>query len=284
MPAKCANVEEAKREGVRQYFLATPTRIRRVGSKIEMECIRMTLSDKFDAKGRRIPKPVPESEFNIKVDTIISAIGQVPDIPPKFGLGTTDRGTLEVIADTFGTTKKGVFAGGDAVRGPASIIEAIVDGRRAAVLIDKYLGGRGIIDEVLAPPESTKMPQVGLSYYDRVLNPSLSINERLASFAEVELSITKEMAREEATRCLWCDLEPVVMDALKCAECRCCQLACSFAYTGAFNPQKAKISIETPIGTGWEREISFTDECVKCSVCARTCTYEVLSMIKIGGR
>lgn len=284
MPANLADVEEAKREGVKIQFLAAPTKIRTLNGKIQMDCVQMKLSNELDASGRRIPKPIPDSEFTIDIDMVISAIGEVPDISTQFGLAISDKTTLEVTPDTLATTRAGVFAAGDAVRGPASVIEAIADGRQAAISIDKYLDGKGISDEVLAPPEGMKMPQVGLSYYDRALLAQLPIGERLASFAEVEISLTGEMGMEEAARCLWCDLQSIVVDASKCAECRCCQLACSFAYTGAFNPQRAMIVVETPTGMNWQRVISFSDECVKCSVCARACTYDALSTVKIERR
>jgi NADPH-dependent glutamate synthase beta subunit-like oxidoreductase len=116
--------------------------------------------------------------------------------------------TIQVDADTLATAREGVFAGGDAVTGPAIVIEAIAAGRQAAVSIDKYLGGSGIIDEVLAPPEEIEsLPAIEEGEKHRISIPTLTLSERLGSFAEVELGLREEVAIEEAKRCLRCDLE-----------------------------------------------------------------------------
>jgi len=108
------------------------------------------------------------------------------------------------------TSREGVFAGGDVVRGPASVIESIADGRQAAISIDKYLGGSGDIDEVLAPPEEEVAPfnidEVEGEKYRPPMN-MLPLGERIKGFAQVELGLDEEKAIEEAKRCLRCDLE-----------------------------------------------------------------------------
>ncbi|MEE8204539.1 MAG: pyridine nucleotide-disulfide oxidoreductase, partial [Dehalococcoidales bacterium] len=101
----------------------------------------------------------------------------------------------------------GIFAGGDAVTGPASVIEAIAHGRQAAISIDKYLGGKGNIDEVLAPPEGEVVTPEEAAEGRRPETPTLPINERLGNFSQVELGYNEETARKEAKRCLNCDLE-----------------------------------------------------------------------------
>jgi NADPH-dependent glutamate synthase beta subunit-like oxidoreductase len=141
-------------------------------------------------------------------DTVIAAIGQVPEDPEKFGLPLERGNTIQVDDDTLATTREGVFAGGDAVTGPATVIEAIAAGRRAAVSIDKYLGGSGIIDEELASSEEMEtLTELEEGEKHRISIPSLTLSKRLCSFAEVELGLGEEMAIEEAKRCLRCDLE-----------------------------------------------------------------------------
>lgn len=108
---------------------------------------------KPDASGRRRPIPIKDSEFTMDFDTVIAAIGQTPEVPDQFGLPTGGGNTLQVAPDTLATPRDGVFAGGDVVTGPASVIEAIAAGRQAAISIDKYLGGKGIIDETLVEIE-----------------------------------------------------------------------------------------------------------------------------------
>ncbi|TET39083.1 MAG: hydrogenase, partial [Dehalococcoidia bacterium] len=208
MPASQEEVEEALHEGVKIDFLAAPSKIARENGVLKMECIRMRLGA-VDASGRRRPEPIAGSEFTMDVDTVIAAVGQIPEIPAQLGLPITKGGTLEIDPETLATSKVGVFAGGDAVTGPASVIEAIAAGRQVATSIDQYLGGTGAIEERLVPPEEVvALPEVEIAEEKhRPPMPSLPIAERLRGFAEVELGFTKAMAIEEAKRCLMCDLE-----------------------------------------------------------------------------
>jgi NADH-quinone oxidoreductase subunit F len=206
MPASHEEIEEALAEGVRINPLSAPTRITGKDSKLELECLSMRLGQ-MDSSGRRRPEPISGSEFTLTFNTIISAIGQRPDIPSQFGLPTGAGNTLKVDPDTLATDKAGVFAGGDATSGPASVIEAIAAGRQAAISIDKYLGGKGILEEKLAPPEGNIAPLEETEEKRRPEMPLLNLKERLAGFNQVELGYDEEMAIEEAKRCLRCDLE-----------------------------------------------------------------------------
>ena len=206
MPASPEEVEEALAEGVQIYFLAAPSRITSQDSRVELECIRMELGA-IDASGRRRPEPIKGSEFTMGFDTIITAIGQRPEIPRQFNLAIGRGNIIEVDPDTLTTSREGVFAGGDVVSGPASVIEAIAAGRQAAISIDKYLGGSGAIDEVLAPLEEAVAPPEEAEEKRRPQMPTLPLKERLGDFSQVELGYNDEMAIEEAIRCLRCDLE-----------------------------------------------------------------------------
>lgn len=207
MPASEEEIEEALHEGLQIEFLAAPTKVERKDGKVELTCIRMELGT-ADASGRRRPVPIEGSEFSSIFDTVIAAIGQMPEVPEQFGLPLGRGNTFQVDPDTLATTREGVFAGGDAVTGPAIVIEAIAAGRQAAISIDKYLGGSGVIDEALAPPEELEaLPEIEEGEKHRIPIPTLSLSERLGNFAEVELSLEKKMAIEEAGRCLRCDLE-----------------------------------------------------------------------------
>jgi NADH-quinone oxidoreductase subunit F len=206
MPASEEEIEEALHEGVQIQFLTAPVKIEE-DDVLSLECIRMKLGA-VDSSGRQRPEPIEGSEFSLDFDTVIAAIGQMPDVPAQMGVGVDRGNVIRVDPDTLATDREGVFAGGDAVSGPASIIEAIAAGRQAAISIDKYLGGNGIIDEVLAPPEGEMgLPGVEEGERHRIQMPCLSLSERAMSFAEVELGFDKEMAVEEAKRCLRCDLE-----------------------------------------------------------------------------
>jgi len=206
MPASPEEIEEALAEGVQIFYLAAPSRIVSQNGSVEMECTRMELGA-MDASGRRRPEPIKGSEFTMCFDTIIAAIGQRPDIPDQFNLALGRGNVVEVDPDTLATSREGVFAGGDAVSGPASVIEAIAAGRQAAVTIDKYLGGNGDIDETLAPPEGEVAPLEEAEEKRRPQMLTLPVKKRLGDFSQVELGYNDEMAMEEAMRCLRCDLE-----------------------------------------------------------------------------
>jgi len=206
MPASPEEIEEALAEGIQIYYLAAPSRIVSQNGSVELECTRMELGA-MDASGRRRPEPIKGSEFTMGFDTIIAAIGQRPDIPDQFNLALGRGSVVEVDPDTLATSREGVSAGGDAVSGPASVIEAIAAGRQAAIAIDKYLGGSGNIDETLAPPEEEVAPLEEGEEKRRPQMPTLPVGQRLYDFSQVELGYSDEMAIEETMRCLHCDLE-----------------------------------------------------------------------------
>jgi len=206
MPASPEEVDAALEEGVKITFLAAPIKIGKEDSRLRLTCNRMELGEP-DASGRRRPVPIKGSEFSMDFDSVIAAIGQTSDIPSQFDLKLGRGNTIQVDLDTLATDRPGVYAGGDVVIGPASVIEAIAAGRKAAISIDKYLGGSGEIDEVLAP-ERQYNPCVGkdTDFIDRVRAqmPSLDVEQRIRNFAEVELGFDEEAAVREAKRCLQC--------------------------------------------------------------------------------
>ena len=217
MPASAEEIEEALHEGISIVFLAAPSKITERNGVLELECIRMRLGEP-DASGRRRPEPIPGSEFTQECDSVIAAIGQVPEIPSQFGVKIGRGNTLQIDGETLQTSREGVFAAGDAVTGPASVIEAIAAGRQAASSIDRYLGGSGVIDETLVLAEEDRGwlgKDEGFSNKRRIEMPCLAVKQRCGNFAEVELGFTDEMAVEESGRCFRCDLRlqitPVVL-------------------------------------------------------------------------
>jgi NADPH-dependent glutamate synthase beta subunit-like oxidoreductase/NAD-dependent dihydropyrimidine dehydrogenase PreA subunit len=209
MPASPEEVEAALEENIKILFLSSPVKISRVNNHLQLTCNKMELGEP-DESGRRRPVVVKGGDFNLEFDAIIEAIGQVPDIPSQFGLKTTRNNTIEVDPQTLMTSKPGVFAGGDAVLGPASVIEAIQAGRCAASSIDKYLGGTGDISEKLAKRHqyTEKVPACtvdpGFQDRDQAVMPCLPVEKRCGSFVEVELGFDEKTAVAEAMRCLQC--------------------------------------------------------------------------------
>ena len=162
MRAYPEEINEAIREGVNIVFLATPSRICTEDGRLRMECLR-TLPGRKDAGAP--PPPIMGSEFTVDAETVIVAVGQEPEIPCEFSLPLNGK-TIRIAPDSMATAKAGVFAGADCVTGPRSVIEAIAAGRQAAIAIDRYLGGRGVIEERLAPPEEAMTPAA-----DRLSSP-----------------------------------------------------------------------------------------------------------------
>jgi NADH-quinone oxidoreductase subunit F len=212
MPASDEEIEQAEAEGIRFQYLIVPIRFLGDGRVSGIECRRAELSD-YDRSGRRRPVPMEGSEFTLQVDTVISAIGQSPDCTALTGkdgdLKVEPRGNLVADMVTLATSREGIFAGGDVVTGPATVIEAIAAGRRAATAIDEYLGGSGLYDRSAELAELADSPSLNeiLDKETRVIEPLRPAADRAKDFDVVELTLSRESAIEEAMRCLRCDLE-----------------------------------------------------------------------------
>jgi len=217
MPANDEEIEEAEHEKIKILYLIAPLRIlARDGQVIALECQRMELGD-FDASGRRRPVPVKGSEFLLQVDRVIPAIGYIPDLsslPQGDGFKTTRAGTLSVDPITLATHIAGVFAAGDVVIGPSTVVEAMASGYRAAISIDRYLKGQDLYQvrfyRALWRAEVPKMEEAegeGESVKPRGRMPAMETDRRVCTFEEVNLGFDEETAVREAKRCLRCDLE-----------------------------------------------------------------------------
>ena len=210
MPANPSEVEEAIEEGVKIEFLSSPKKVLSKNGTLSLESFRMKLGEP-DASGRRRADIIKGSEFGVDVDTIIVAIGQRPEIPGQFDLRIGPANTIVVDIETLATSKEGVFAAGDVVTGPASVVQAIAVARTAAIAIDKYLGGKGVLPfeevRVNEPTSRHTFLERWQKKDKRVEMPKLSTEKRLQGFDEVELGLSEEMAVAEGQRCWRCDLE-----------------------------------------------------------------------------
>lgn len=209
MPAGKRQIEAAKAEGVSIMPSWGLYRVVNAGGKVSgIELRECTVS--CDEFGRFCPE-FGERRERVPVDQVIMAVGQAPDLsfleardPIKI-----ERGRIVVNPDTMATNATGIYAGGDVIGAGGTVIHAVAAGRKAAKAIDKALGGRGNIDEVLLErdaPDPNLGRDRGFARRGRVAVPEADTAERIASFAEIVLGYSEAQAVAEAERCLQCDL------------------------------------------------------------------------------
>ena len=216
MPADREEIEAAEKEGVHFHFLTDPRRIITEDGHVKgVKLIRMQQGDP-GADGRRKVTPIEGSDFILWTDFVVPAIGQEVDhgfLAPGDGVELDRWGMIKANADTLETDRKGVFAGGDCVTGPATLIEAMAQGERAARSIDDYLtygrvrfhaGDRmsRLLKSMRAMAgEDVEVP---VKHKYRIQVQELDPEVRKQIFAEVEKPITVEEAYQEAERCMRC--------------------------------------------------------------------------------
>lgn len=268
MPAAPAEVKDAGEEGVRFEFLVAPLEY----NNGWLTCIRMSRGD-LDESGRRRPAPIEGSNFSMACDTLIEAVGQSADAA-SLGLEADARGTVKINTGSSGTSRQGVFAAGDAVTGPSSIIQAIARGRLAASSMDTYLGGDGLIAERFAGEpewcEATEAPPGTL----RKLVKMLPVENRLSGFNLVELGYDDKDAVNEANRCLGCDRRDFAVEVsfAFCKECGYCREVCGpgvFTGCDVFNPAGYKPMAAVN-----------TEKCVGCLRCLNVCPDFAITVAK----
>ncbi|GAB4505897.1 MAG: putative selenate reductase subunit YgfK [Anaerolineales bacterium] len=283
MPAEPEEIQDLLDEGNTVLELASPVRIVLEDGRVAaLECVRNELGEP-DADGRRRPVPVPGSEFRLEADSIIVAIGQKPDITFLNGSAVSLRGdgSIGVDPQTGCAGPRRVYAGGDAVRGPAIIIQACADGRRAAEAICTELG---VPFRTLAPrlPELSAEEVLAVkrarARKEAQHKPEMLPVDRRAGFDLVEQSLDEEAARAEAARCLQCS---ALCD--KCVEV--CPNRANYAY--AIAPGRWTLPVlacrdgklvtvrEEVIEIAQARQIVHVDDfCNECGNCATFCVHQ----------
>jgi NADPH-dependent glutamate synthase beta subunit-like oxidoreductase len=212
MPAIRDEVIEAEKEGIHIRYLSSPCRIVCDKDACQgIECVMTELGEP-DGSGRRRPIRIEGTEFVLDADMVISAIGEFPDLSflQNTAIEVTQNDTIKVNPHTLATNIRGVFAGGDAVSGPATVIDAVAAGRKAAIAMDRYLRGEDL-DYKLPIPEAIPFEDLDLTGFKkrkRQKMPCLDPKQRIKSFREVELGLTEISAHIEAERCLQCGMFP----------------------------------------------------------------------------
>ena len=208
MPAHDWEIDEAREEGIFMHPSWGPSRIlddEGSGKVSEIELIKCT--SVFDQRGNFAPVFNDCETMTVETDKVIFAVGQTADLSCTEDV-KTDRGTISIDAEQSASIQ-GIFAGGEAARGPSSVVEAVADGAVAASAIDKYLGGDGLVYPTLMEP-STPDPEIGaiesFAVLERVGSEKNEIDVRKTTFDMVETCYSVDQAKQEAIRCLQCDL------------------------------------------------------------------------------
>ncbi|UCE56647.1 MAG: FAD-dependent oxidoreductase [Desulfobacterales bacterium] len=208
MPANAEEIEECQQEGISINTLTQPLRFIGENGRLKaIACIKMQLGQPDDS-GRRRPEAVAGSELTITVDNAVIALGQEADwscLTSECACTLSDWGTMNVDALTLQSDDPDIFAGGDAVRGPQSIIEAIADGKQAAISIARYIQGRNLkLGRKIELRTITNPQKEVYNKIAAVHMPCLDSRQRVKNFDEVQQGLTEEMVIEEAKRCINC--------------------------------------------------------------------------------
>lgn len=270
MPARSDEVEEAVREGVEMMFLASPERITSSGHVKELHCMRMELGEP-DRSGRRRPLPVEGSDFVLEADTIIGAIGQSTDTGFLYNdlpVRLNPWGDIDVDGHTMQSSETKIFAGGDCVTGPATVIQAVSAGRRAAMAIDEFVTrgyvrpsqedfscSRGTLED-LPRADFESVPSLA-----RARMPELRPEERVRGFAEVEKGLTEAQARAEAARCLKCG----------CAKQNDCALRREASAHGVQFAMPLHVRPYSPKVADHPFIVRDNNKCISCGRCVAAC-------------
>jgi formate dehydrogenase (NADP+) beta subunit len=286
--------EEARREGI--VFQTQRSAKRFVGGNGRVRSVELIgVQRTYDEAGRFAPLFEPGIEERLEADTVILAIGQQADVAflkPEDGVKLTPQSTIHVDPRTLATSAPGIYAGGDVAFGPRNIIDAIANGKRAALSIDDYL--RGSDEEPIfrlsvtkIPTRSYEMPE-DYDHFDREAPPTIDLNRR-TGISEVESSYSEAEARRQAERCLKCHVQ-TIYDAEKCVLCNRCVDVCpeyclrlvpvdQLELEGQDASQLHQhFDLDGANGDGVSAMIKDDEKCIRCGLCAVRCPTDAMTM------
>ncbi len=267
MPAAETEISQALEEDIRIEFLSAPVKVQRESNQLKVTCIKMELGES-DEKGRRRPVPIEGSEYYATFDSVITAIGQTPQNAAEFGVRTGRGSTIQVDPQTLITNKVGVFAGGDAVTGPATVVEALAAGKRAAKRIDDYAQHRYPLDKdgvAAMDGELSSHTVEKIRKIERLEPPVTSSKKRAKDFKPVEQVYNWQSATNEARRCLRCGMGAEILFQDKCASCLTCLRVCP--YDVPYVDESGTIHIPS-------------EQCQACGICIAECPAKAIVMRK----
>jgi len=286
MPAHPDEVREAEEEGIVLLPRRGPKAI--LGEKGHVAALEtLDVLSVFDENRRFNPRFAAGSEKRVEADTIILAVGQQPDTACLAGdpeITITPRGLVAVEARTLATTMPGVYCGGDLAFGPRIVIEAVADGKRAALAIHESLGG-GSVPRARGRFRPIRLDRAG-DHYDRIPRqtvPSLPVARR-TGFREVEEVYPEAQARVEGSRCLWCNVE-TVFDSERCILCSGCVEICPEACLTLVPASRLRgtpelDALRQALGADASAGAILKDEerCIRCGLCAERCPTGAITM------